>query len=151
MAPAFPSVWCQSAILFPRIAPLRRQGDLQARPRPRPPPLGAQTALRNIGPVASRTRPTNVGSDDYSGEAVWRRITDAVRQLANQTPAGPLLLYQKGSPTVTPQYHAEIRQSRRRGLCDRAAVPGYGAPAWKSFSMRAFPFLSTNPWIVAFR
>jgi hypothetical protein len=28
--------------------------------------------------------------DDYSGEAVWRRITDAVRQLANQTPAGPL-------------------------------------------------------------
>jgi hypothetical protein len=25
-----------------------------------------------------------------SGEAVWRRITDAVRQLANQTPAGPL-------------------------------------------------------------
>jgi len=61
------------------------------------------------------------------------------------------LLYQKGSPTVTPQYHAEIRQSRRRGLCDRAAVPGYGAPAWKSFSMRAFPFLSTNPWIVAFR
>ena len=28
--------------------------------------------------------------DDYGGEAVWRRITDAVRQLANQTPAGPL-------------------------------------------------------------
>jgi hypothetical protein len=28
--------------------------------------------------------------DDYSGEAVWRRITDAVHQLANQTPAGPL-------------------------------------------------------------
>ena len=28
--------------------------------------------------------------DDYNGEAVWRRITDAVRQLANQTPAGPL-------------------------------------------------------------
>jgi hypothetical protein len=27
---------------------------------------------------------------DYNGEAVWRRITDAVRQLANQTPAGPL-------------------------------------------------------------
>ena len=25
-----------------------------------------------------------------TGEAVWRRITDAVRQLANQTPAGPL-------------------------------------------------------------
>jgi hypothetical protein len=28
--------------------------------------------------------------DDYNGEAVWCRITDAVRQLANQTPAGPL-------------------------------------------------------------
>jgi hypothetical protein len=28
--------------------------------------------------------------DDYNGEAVWRRITDAVRQLANQAPAGPL-------------------------------------------------------------
>jgi hypothetical protein len=28
--------------------------------------------------------------DDSNGEAVWRRITDAVRQLANQTPAGPL-------------------------------------------------------------
>ena len=28
--------------------------------------------------------------DDYKGEAVWRRITNAVRQLANQTPAGPL-------------------------------------------------------------
>ena len=28
--------------------------------------------------------------DDFNGEAVWRRITDAVRQLANQTPAGPL-------------------------------------------------------------
>ena len=28
--------------------------------------------------------------DDYKGEAVWRRITDAVGQLANRTPAGPL-------------------------------------------------------------
>jgi hypothetical protein len=28
--------------------------------------------------------------DDYNGEAVWRRITDAVGQLANQTPDGPL-------------------------------------------------------------
>ena len=28
--------------------------------------------------------------DDYNGEAVWRRITDAVGQLANQTPPGPL-------------------------------------------------------------
>jgi hypothetical protein len=28
--------------------------------------------------------------DDYKGEAVWRRITDAVGLLANRTPAGPL-------------------------------------------------------------
>jgi hypothetical protein len=28
--------------------------------------------------------------DDYNGAAVWRRITDAVGQLANQTPPGPL-------------------------------------------------------------
>ena len=28
--------------------------------------------------------------DDHNGAAVWRRITDAVRQLANQTPVGPL-------------------------------------------------------------
>ena len=26
--------------------------------------------------------------DDYNGAAVWRRITDAVRQLANTTPSG---------------------------------------------------------------
>jgi hypothetical protein len=28
--------------------------------------------------------------DDHNGVAVWRRITDAVSQLANQTPPGPL-------------------------------------------------------------
>jgi hypothetical protein len=28
--------------------------------------------------------------DDYNGEAVWRRIADAVGQLANRTPAEPL-------------------------------------------------------------
>lgn len=28
--------------------------------------------------------------DDYNGAAVWRRITDAVGQLANVTPVGPL-------------------------------------------------------------
>jgi hypothetical protein len=28
--------------------------------------------------------------DDQDGAAVWRRITDAVTQLANQTPTGPL-------------------------------------------------------------
>ena len=28
--------------------------------------------------------------DDYTGAAVWRRITDAVGQLANRTPPGPL-------------------------------------------------------------
>ena len=28
--------------------------------------------------------------DNYNGAAVWRRITDAVSQLANVTPAGPV-------------------------------------------------------------
>jgi hypothetical protein len=28
--------------------------------------------------------------DDHNGAAVWRRITDAVGQLANRTPTGPL-------------------------------------------------------------
>ena len=28
--------------------------------------------------------------DDYNGAAVWRRITDAVGQLANDTPPAPL-------------------------------------------------------------
>ena len=28
--------------------------------------------------------------DDYNGAAVWRRIADAVGQLANQTPSGPV-------------------------------------------------------------
>ena len=28
--------------------------------------------------------------DDHNGSAIWRRITDAVRQLANEKPPGPL-------------------------------------------------------------
>ena len=28
--------------------------------------------------------------DDYNGAAVWRRIVDAVGQLANDTPPGPV-------------------------------------------------------------
>jgi hypothetical protein len=28
--------------------------------------------------------------EDHNGAAVWRRITAAVDQLANQTPSGPL-------------------------------------------------------------
>jgi hypothetical protein len=28
--------------------------------------------------------------NDHNGAAVWRRITDAVDQLANETPPGPL-------------------------------------------------------------
>jgi hypothetical protein len=31
-----------------------------------------------------------VAEDDHTGAAIWRRITDAVTQLANQTPPGPL-------------------------------------------------------------
>jgi hypothetical protein len=30
------------------------------------------------------------GAGDYKGEAFWRRITDAVGQLMNNTPPGPL-------------------------------------------------------------
>jgi len=29
-------------------------------------------------------------SGDHNGEATWRRITDAVGQLANTTPSGPV-------------------------------------------------------------
>ena len=28
--------------------------------------------------------------DDYTGQAIWRRITEAVGQLANMAPSGPL-------------------------------------------------------------
>jgi len=28
--------------------------------------------------------------DDYNGQAIWRRISEAVDQLANMTPSGPL-------------------------------------------------------------
>ena len=31
-----------------------------------------------------------VAQDDHNGAAVWRRITDAVVQLANTTPPGPV-------------------------------------------------------------
>jgi hypothetical protein len=30
------------------------------------------------------------GDNDYHGEATWRRITEAVSQLANMMPPGPL-------------------------------------------------------------
>jgi len=38
--------------------------------------------------------------DDFNGAAVWRRITDAVGQLANETPPGPCT-DQKGSGATT--------------------------------------------------
>jgi hypothetical protein len=39
----------------------------------------------------SATRPDELAADgDHSGAATWRRITDAVVQLANKTPPGPL-------------------------------------------------------------
>jgi hypothetical protein len=31
-----------------------------------------------------------VAQDDHTGAAIWRRITDAVSQLANETPPRPL-------------------------------------------------------------
>ncbi len=37
------------------------------------------------------TRPDELAAaGDYDGVAVWRRITDAVAQLANTTPTGPV-------------------------------------------------------------
>jgi len=39
----------------------------------------------------SATRAGELAADgDHDGAAVWRRITDAVGQLANSTPPGPL-------------------------------------------------------------
>jgi hypothetical protein len=39
----------------------------------------------------SATRAGELAADgDHDGAAVWRRITDAVGQLANNTPPGPL-------------------------------------------------------------
>jgi hypothetical protein len=54
----------------------------------------ANLMLKRYGDKAleeSAARADELAAQDYSkGEAVWRRITDAVRQLANKTPAGPL-------------------------------------------------------------
>src|SRR4029077_5475624 len=54
----------------------------------------ANLMLKRYGDKAleeSATRADELfAQDDYNGAAVWRRITDAVGQLANQTPAGPL-------------------------------------------------------------
>ena len=47
----------------------------------------ANLMLKRYGDKAAEE---NAAQDDYKGEAVWRRITDAVGQLANRTPAGPL-------------------------------------------------------------
>ena len=43
---------------------------------------------------ASEESPARAGefaaAGDYYGEAVWRRTTDAIGQLANSTPPGPV-------------------------------------------------------------
>jgi hypothetical protein len=50
-----------------------------------------------------------------------------------------------------PEVAFEIPALRAMSSSLAASSSGYGAPAWKFFSMRAFPFLSTNSWIAAFR
>lgn len=54
----------------------------------------ANLMLKRYGEKAvdeSATRAEELAAqNDYNGAAVWRRITDAVGQLANVTPAGPL-------------------------------------------------------------
>ena len=54
----------------------------------------AQLMLKRYGDKALeesavRAAELTVGGDD-NGAATWRRITDAVRQLANKTPPGPV-------------------------------------------------------------
>jgi hypothetical protein len=49
--------------------------------------------LRHYGDKAieeSAARAELAAQDDYSGQVVWRRITDAVSQLAYMTPPGAL-------------------------------------------------------------
>ena len=42
-------------------------------------------------PKESATRADNLETEgDHDGAATWRRITDAVEQLANTTPTGPV-------------------------------------------------------------
>jgi hypothetical protein len=54
----------------------------------------AQLMLKRYGDKAieeSGARADELAAqDDHNGAAVWRRITDAVGQLANRTPPGPL-------------------------------------------------------------
>jgi hypothetical protein len=54
----------------------------------------AQLMLKRYGDKAveeSAARADELAArQDHDGEALWRGITDAVRQLANQAPAGPL-------------------------------------------------------------
>ena len=54
----------------------------------------ANLMLKRYGDKAledSATRAEELAAqEDYNGAAVWRRITDAVGQLANQTPSGPV-------------------------------------------------------------
>jgi hypothetical protein len=54
----------------------------------------AQLMLKRYGDKAleeSATRADELAADgDHDGAVIWRRITDAVLQLANTTPPGPV-------------------------------------------------------------
>src|SRR5438105_1441179 len=60
----------------------------------RDPPQVLAASLKRYGTKAleeSAARAEELAAqDDHNGAAVWRRITDAVGQLANKTPPGPV-------------------------------------------------------------
>ena len=73
-------VWRSQASNFPSVIP---EIDIWR---------AANLMLKRYGPKAveeSAARADELAAqDDYNGAAVWRRITDAVGQLANTTPSG---------------------------------------------------------------
>jgi len=48
----------------------------------------ANLMLKRYGENAHMESAALAGAGDHNGEAVWRRITDAVEQLENTTPIG---------------------------------------------------------------
>ena len=54
----------------------------------------ASLMLKRYGAAARKESATRADelatAEDHNGAAIWRRITDAIGQLANQTPPGPL-------------------------------------------------------------
>ncbi len=76
------NVWRSQACSFPRVIP---EIDIWR---------AANLMLKRYGEKAleeSVTRADELAANgDHDGEVTWRRITDAVGQLANNTPPGPV-------------------------------------------------------------